>query len=123
MQNKTADNVQIGDVVIYETKEREHWEITITDVSEDRHGCILIDGITVNGITLLGKLASHIVRYISHAKPPKIDCCKGIGIHTSDCIIENGLWYDRNTRTIYRNSTGQAFITLGEDIAKIMKEN
>ena len=126
MQNKTADDVQIGDVVIYEVYDRTRITLHVTSVYEDRHGCILIDGdnfASDMNRNLFGLLASHIVKYVSHAEPPKENCCKGIGFHTSGCTLKDGIWYEPNTRTIYHNSTDIPFITLGKDISKIIKEN
>ena len=122
MPIKTADEVQVGDVVVCDIQDM-YVEITVQRVWKDHHGCVLIDGRNSFGGLRTNILANKIVKYLSHANPKPESCCKGFGFHTSDCNIVGGNWYDPNTQTVHLNGTGEVLYRFGETVVKFIKEN
>ena len=65
---KTAEDVQIGDVIIYATYGGEHRTVKVTFVSQDiKNGRAGFDGVTLEGLPVWG-YCSQIVKYVSHTE-------------------------------------------------------
>jgi len=70
---KTAEDVQVGDVIIYESLGYDRREIKVTSVSKDiKNGRAGFDGVTVDGNQKVWGYCSQIVKYVSHAEKENI---------------------------------------------------
>lgn len=66
---KTANDLQIGDVIVQRTTVGSERVVTVTNVEADiKNGRPGFDGTLENGVAVWG-YCEQIVRYISHAKP------------------------------------------------------
>jgi len=65
---KTANDLQIGDVIVQRTYDGEDRVVTVTDAYVDINGRPGFDGTLENGVAAWG-YCEQIVRYISHATP------------------------------------------------------
>jgi hypothetical protein len=66
---KTAEDVQIGDVIIYEAFGGERRTVKVNFVSQDiKNGRAGFDGVTVDGNESVWGYCSQIVKYVSHAE-------------------------------------------------------
>ena len=65
---KTANEVQVGDEVIYRTYSGENRQVIVTLVSDDiKNGCAGFDGVTVGDPeNLVWGYCSQIVKFVSH---------------------------------------------------------
>jgi hypothetical protein len=64
---KTAEDVQIGDVIIYSTGS-ENRTVKVTFVSKDiKNNRAGFDGLTLDGLSVWG-YCSQIVKYVSHTE-------------------------------------------------------
>jgi hypothetical protein len=65
---KTAEDVQVGDVIIYESLGYDRREIKVTSVSKDiKNNRAGFDGVTVDGNESVWGYCSQIVKFVSHA--------------------------------------------------------
>ena len=66
---KTAEDVQVGDVIIYESLGYDRREIRVTSVSKDiKNNRAGFDGVTVDGNESVWGYCSQIVKFVSHGK-------------------------------------------------------
>ena len=66
---KTAEDVQVGDVIIYATYSGEHRTVKVTFVSDDiKNNRAGFDGVTVDGNMDVWGYCSQIVKYVSHTE-------------------------------------------------------
>jgi hypothetical protein len=66
---KTAEDVQVGDVIVYESLGYDRRTIKVTSVSQDiKNGRAGFDGVTVDGNESVWGYCSQIVKYVSHAE-------------------------------------------------------
>jgi len=69
---KTAEDVQVGDVIIYESLGYDRREIKVTSVSKDiKNNRAGFDGVTVDGNQPVWGYCSQIVKFVSHAEKEK----------------------------------------------------
>ena len=69
MTIKTAEDVQVGDVIIYESLGYDRREIRVTSVSKDiKNNRAGFDGVTVDGNQPVWGYCSQIVKFVSHAE-------------------------------------------------------
>jgi len=65
---KTAEDVQVGDVIVYESFGYDRREIKVTSVSKNiKNNRAGFDGVTVDGNQEVWGYCSQIVNYVSHA--------------------------------------------------------
>jgi hypothetical protein len=66
---KTAEDVQVGDVIVYESMGYDRREIKVTSVSKDiKNNRAGFDGVTVDGNEPVWGYCSQIVKFVSHAE-------------------------------------------------------
>ena len=69
---KTAEDVQVGDIIIYESV-GDRREIKVTFVSKDiKNNRAGFDGVTVDGNQPVWGYCSQIVKFVSHAEKENI---------------------------------------------------